>query len=151
MPPCNNTAHGVFSASFFLHASTPVIKVQNGSSYEPGYESEHTEESDGATKNLHGRKKSKLNVGTSLGWEANCRYVSVILQGFDEKCRYVSGMGRGLSGRLWDLDRGPAKCRDVSGMGRELSGRRWDLGRGSAKCRDVSWMKKLLGRRKERA
>ena len=35
-------------------------------------------------------------------------------------------MGRGLSGRLWDLDRGPAKCRDVSGMGRELSGRLWD-------------------------
>ena len=96
-------------------------------------------------------KKSKLNVGTSLGWEANCRYVSVAFQGFEEKCRYVSEMGRELSGRLWDLDRGPAKCRDVSGMGRELSGRRWDLGRGSAKCRDVSWMKKLLGQRKERA
>ena len=58
-------------------------------------------------------------------------------------------MGRELSGRLWDLDRGPAKCWDVSWMERGMLGRRWDLGRGSAKCWDVSQMKKLLGRMKE--
>ena len=37
-----------------------------------------------------------------MGWEANCRYVSVAFQEFEEKCRYVSEMGRELSGRLWD-------------------------------------------------